>query len=94
MKYAVTIERPSFATVVIEAEDELEAERIAEGKMYDVPVEEFHPHDNGEQSSLTAPLLSWRNEYSGGGLLPDTNRHHNCPRGEDAMQAAERHCMD
>ena len=48
MKYAVTIERPSFATVVIEAEDELEAERLAEGKMYDFPVEEFHPHDNGE----------------------------------------------
>ena len=48
MKYAVTIERPSFATVVIEAEDELEAERLAEGEMYDVPVEEFLPHDNGE----------------------------------------------
>ena len=48
MQYAVTIERPSFATVVIEAEDELEAERLAEEKMYDVPAEEFHPHDNGE----------------------------------------------
>ena len=32
MQYAVTIERPSFATVVIEAEDELEAERLAKGR--------------------------------------------------------------
>lgn len=48
MKYAVTIERPSFATVVIEAEDELEAERLAKGKMYDVPVEEFRPRDNSD----------------------------------------------
>lgn len=36
MKYAVTIERPSFATVVIEAEDELEAERLAKCKMENV----------------------------------------------------------
>lgn len=48
MKYIVTVERPSFATVVVEAKDELEAERLAEGKMYDVPIEEFHPNDNGE----------------------------------------------
>ena len=30
------------------SKDELEAERLAEGRMYDVLVEEFHPHDNGE----------------------------------------------
>ena len=29
------------------SKDELEAERLAEGRMYDVLVEEFHPHDNG-----------------------------------------------
>lgn len=46
MKYIVTIELPSFATVVVEAKDELEAERLAEGEMYDVPIEEFHPNDN------------------------------------------------